>query len=82
MLQAESCHILVQKPKRDTWGSGLEAMTTYLDLEKSVNQSLLDLQKLSAKNNDVQVTMVTVTPLQWQFDGFYYFPIVIALHLS
>merc|ERR1711982_319664 len=33
----------IKKPERDEWGSGLEAMQAALALEKSVNQSLLDL---------------------------------------
>ncbi|XP_072321139.1 ferritin, heavy subunit [Eucyclogobius newberryi] len=42
----------VRKPERDEWGSGLEALECALQLEKSVNQSLLDLHKLSTEHND------------------------------
>ncbi|XP_062263552.1 ferritin, middle subunit isoform X1 [Platichthys flesus] len=42
----------VKKPARDEWGSGLEAMQCALQLEKSVNQALLDLHKLASKHND------------------------------
>ncbi|CAB1430593.1 unnamed protein product [Pleuronectes platessa] len=42
----------VKKPGRDEWGSGLEAMQAALQLEKSVNQALLDLHKLAAQHND------------------------------
>merc|ERR1712121_388202 len=31
-----------ERPQRDEWGTGLEAMQVALQLEKSVNQSLLD----------------------------------------
>ncbi|XP_034508215.1 ferritin heavy chain [Ambystoma mexicanum] len=42
----------VKKPERDEWGNGLEAMEGALQLEKSVNQSLLDLHKVSTDRND------------------------------
>uniref|UniRef100_A0A3B5MTI4 Ferritin n=1 Tax=Xiphophorus couchianus TaxID=32473 RepID=A0A3B5MTI4_9TELE len=42
----------IKKPDRDEWGSGLEALECALQLEKSVNQSLLDLQKMAAEHND------------------------------
>lgn len=45
----------IKKPDRDTWGSGLEAMQAALALEKSVNQSLLDLHKLSDSHGDAQM---------------------------
>ncbi|XP_043535679.1 ferritin, middle subunit-like isoform X2 [Chiloscyllium plagiosum] len=37
----------VKKPERDEWGNGLQAMQVALDLEKNVNQSLLDLHQLA-----------------------------------
>ncbi|XP_060784559.1 ferritin, middle subunit-like [Neoarius graeffei] len=42
----------VKKPERDEWGSGLEAMQCALQLEKTVNQALLDLHKLATDNGD------------------------------
>lgn len=45
----------VKKPESDEWGNGLEAMTSALKLEKSVNQSLLDLHAVAEKNKDVQL---------------------------
>ncbi|XP_041366381.1 soma ferritin-like [Gigantopelta aegis] len=42
----------VQKPERDEWGSGLEAMQAALALEKNVNQSLIDLHKVAVNSND------------------------------
>ncbi|CAJ1056552.1 ferritin%2C heavy polypeptide 1b isoform X2 [Xyrichtys novacula] len=42
----------IRKPDRDDWGSGLEALECALQLEKSVNQSLLDLQKMATEHND------------------------------
>ncbi|XP_055864781.1 soma ferritin-like isoform X3 [Biomphalaria glabrata] len=45
----------VKKPDRDVWGTGLEAMQFSLQLEKNVNQALLDLHKLCSDHNDVQM---------------------------
>lgn len=46
----------IQKPDRDEWGSGLEAMEAALALEKSVNQSLLDLHKVAGNHDDAQMS--------------------------
>ncbi|XP_076732870.1 ferritin, middle subunit-like [Maylandia zebra] len=43
---------LLRKPERDEWGSGLEAMQCALQLEKKVNQALLDLHKLASQHYD------------------------------
>lgn len=56
---ARGGHIILQnieKPERDEWGSGLEAMQMALSLEKNVNQALLDLHKLATQNNDNHMT--------------------------
>ncbi|XP_037544750.1 ferritin, liver middle subunit-like [Nematolebias whitei] len=42
----------VKKPEREEWGSGLEAMQCALQLEKKVNQALLDLHKLASDHTD------------------------------
>ncbi|XP_036884873.1 ferritin heavy chain-like [Sturnira hondurensis] len=42
----------IKKPERDDWENGLNAMECALHLEKSVNQSLLDLHKLATEKND------------------------------
>ncbi|KAK2893309.1 ferritin, middle subunit-like [Channa argus] len=42
----------IKKPDRDEWGSGLEAMQCALQLEKTVNQALLDLHKLASQHQD------------------------------
>ncbi|XP_019713616.1 ferritin, middle subunit-like, partial [Hippocampus comes] len=42
----------IKKPERDEWGSGLEAMQSALQLEKNVNQALLDLHKLASEHVD------------------------------
>lgn len=47
---------VLQKPERDEWGSGVEALECALQLEKSVNQSLLDMHKVSSEHNDPHVS--------------------------
>merc|ERR1711953_1370403 len=42
----------VAKPNNDEWGSALEALESALELEKTVNQSILDLHACGTKNND------------------------------
>ncbi|XP_041033438.1 ferritin, middle subunit-like [Carcharodon carcharias] len=42
----------VKKPERDEWGNSLQAMQVALDLEKNVNQSLLDLHQLATTETD------------------------------
>ena len=46
----------IEKPDRDEWGSGLEAMQMALALEKNVNQVLLDLHKLCSQHEDGHLT--------------------------
>ncbi|XP_051898831.1 ferritin heavy chain, oocyte isoform-like [Pristis pectinata] len=42
----------IKKPEQDEWSNGLEAMQRALQMEKDVNQSLLDLHKLSTRHTD------------------------------
>uniref|UniRef100_A0A8C9R7H4 Ferritin n=1 Tax=Scleropages formosus TaxID=113540 RepID=A0A8C9R7H4_SCLFO len=42
----------VKRPERDEWRTGLEAMRCALQLEKNVNQALLDLHKVAMENDD------------------------------
>jgi len=44
----------IKKPDHDEWGTGLDAMKAALQLEKNVNQSLLDLHTTADKNGDYQ----------------------------
>jgi len=44
----------IPKPIKQDWASGLEAMEAALELEKTVNQSLLDLHAIASKHNDAQ----------------------------
>jgi len=46
----------IQKPAKDEWGSPLEALQAALELEKAVNQSLLELHAVAARNNDPHMT--------------------------
>ena len=46
----------IKKPIKDEWGSGLEAMQDALELEKSMNKSLIELHKTANKHNDYQVS--------------------------
>ena len=45
----------LKRPEKDEWGSGLDAMQAALALEKTVNQSLLDLHKVAEKHDDPQM---------------------------
>jgi len=45
----------IKKPSNDEWGNGLEAMQVALQLEKSVNQSLLDLHKIAGGHEDAHL---------------------------
>jgi len=46
----------VNKPSKDEWGNGLQSLETALDLEKQVNQSLLNLHALATEKNDAHLT--------------------------
>ena len=46
----------VARPEKDEWGTGLDALQAALELEKKVNQSLLDLHTLATKNEDPHLT--------------------------
>ena len=48
----------IKKPAKDEWGSGVEAMQAALELEKTVNQALLDLHKVADKHGDFHVSSV------------------------
>jgi len=45
----------IAKPTKDEWGSPLQAILDALDLEKTVNKTLLDLHDISGKHNDAQL---------------------------
>ncbi|XP_066497699.1 ferritin, middle subunit-like [Hoplias malabaricus] len=45
----------IKKPERDEWGTGLEALQCALQLEKKVNQALLDVHKLASDKGDAHL---------------------------
>lgn len=45
----------IAAPERDDWGTGLEALNKALELEKNVNQSLLDMHAIASKLGDPQM---------------------------
>ncbi|XP_044906386.1 ferritin heavy chain-like [Felis catus] len=45
----------IMKPDRDNWENGLNAMECAFHLEKSLNQSLLDLHQLATDKNDAHL---------------------------
>ncbi|XP_069056952.1 ferritin heavy chain B-like isoform X1 [Pleurodeles waltl] len=45
----------VKKPLQDEWGNSLDAMLTSLQMEKNMNQALLDLHKLAMDRTDPQL---------------------------
>lgn len=56
MLQLVGNSVLfLQRPDRDEWGTGADAMQAALDLEKNVNQALLDLHKCADSHGDAQM---------------------------
>merc|ERR1712002_1377352 len=46
----------IAKPSADEWGSALEAVEATLQLERSVNESLLAMHKAADQQNDAQFT--------------------------
>jgi ferritin heavy chain len=42
----------VQKPEKDEWGTGLEALEAALALEKKVTTAIYDLHEVAAAHND------------------------------
>jgi ferritin heavy chain len=45
----------IQKPEKDSWGTGLEGLETALALERNVNQSLLDMHAVAGSCNDANL---------------------------
>ncbi|KAM9298995.1 ferritin, lower subunit [Gastrophryne carolinensis] len=52
----------VEKPERDDWSNGLEALQTALKLERTLNQALLDLHAVAGSKNDPQMTDFLESP--------------------
>lgn len=45
----------ITAPETDSWGTGLDALQKALELEKNVNQSLLDMHAIATGRNDPQM---------------------------
>ncbi|GFU06568.1 soma ferritin [Nephila pilipes] len=45
----------IKAPTKQKWASPLEAMNDALELEKTVNQALLDLHKIASSHDDAQM---------------------------
>ncbi|KAM4703660.1 ferritin, lower subunit-like [Rhinophrynus dorsalis] len=52
----------VEKPERDDWTNGLEALQMALKLEKTMNQALLDLHSVAGSNNDPHMSDFLESP--------------------
>ena len=46
----------VKRPASDEWGNGMQGLQAALELEKQVNQSLLDLHVVASANSDHHLT--------------------------
>merc|ERR1711890_207131 len=46
----------IAKPSTDEWGTAMDAIQASLELERTVNQALLDMHKSADGNNDAQMT--------------------------
>jgi ferritin heavy chain len=59
----------IKKPERDEWGTGLDGMNAALELEKQVNQSIIDLSALAGEKGDNHLSHFLDDFLEEQVDG-------------
>jgi len=59
----------IPSPEVDDWGSPLDALKKALELEKTVNQSIIDLHKLAGDKGDGNLSDFLEDFLQEQVDG-------------
>uniref|UniRef100_UPI00398F7E73 ferritin heavy chain B-like n=1 Tax=Pristiophorus japonicus TaxID=55135 RepID=UPI00398F7E73 len=52
----------IKKPEQDEWSNGLDAMQRALQMEKNVNQSLLDMHTISTGSTDPHLCDFLETP--------------------
>lgn len=59
----------IPRPEKDEWGSPLEAMKAALELERTVNQSIIDLHALAGVKEDGNLTDFLEGFLEEQVEG-------------
>lgn len=59
----------IPRPENDEWGSPLDAMKAALELEKTVNQSIIDLHALAGDRADGNMTDFLEDFLEEQVEG-------------
>jgi len=59
----------IPRPEKDEWGSPLDAMKAALELEKTVNQSIIDLHALAGVKEDGNLTDFLEGFLEEQVEG-------------
>jgi len=59
----------IPRPENDEWGSPLDAMKAALELEKTVNQSIIDLHALAGVKEDGNMTDFLEGFLEEQVEG-------------
>merc|ERR1711962_13630 len=59
----------IPRPQQDEWGSPLDAMKAALELEKTVNQSIIDLHALAGVKEDGNLTDFLEDFLEEQVEG-------------
>jgi len=59
----------IKKPEKEEWGSGLDAMKSALELEKQVNQSIIELHQLAGEKRDNHMTQFLDEFLDEQVSG-------------
>ena len=58
--------IFSQRPEYSDWVGGVNAMKVALQLEKNVNQALLDLHQVADSKEDVQVSDQISARITWE----------------
>ena len=59
-MQQEFCNesVILQKPTREDWRGGLDAITFSLEYQKALNNSLLDVHRIASTNSDPHVSEI------------------------
>jgi len=59
----------IKRPEKDEWGTGIDAMKAALELEKQVNQSIIELHQLAGDKGDNHMTQFLDEFLEEQVNG-------------